>query len=99
MKTKPYLLWTILWVLGVFFITIKNRIVADVGLQWGEVFTLNIIMSIIVIPVALITYFIMVFVLRLVGGSSFLEGKNGLRNTAIIWLVLYILVYAIPLFM
>ena len=77
MKTKPWLLWTILWIFGMFLITFKNRIVAGTELELGRIFFLNIWLSVIVVPVAIIAYFAMKLVSKLVGAKSFLEGKMG----------------------
>lgn len=79
-------------------ITFKNRVAAGTGIGLGEIITANLVMDIIVVPVALIGYFLMKLILKAVGAKEFLEGQNNLRNTVIVWFVIFIFVLLMPLF-
>jgi hypothetical protein len=98
MKKKPWLLWIVLWVFGMFLVTFKNRIVAGSELEIGRILFLNAYLSIIIVPVSAVAYFVMKFVSKVVGAKDFLEGDKALRNTVLVWLVLFILVFIFPLF-
>jgi len=98
MKKKPWLLWIILWVFGMFLVTFKNRIVSGTELEIGRILFLNAYLSIIVIPVSAIAYFVLKFVSKAVGAKDFLEGDNALRNTVFVWLVLFAFLFIFPLF-
>jgi len=97
-KTKPLLFWILLWVFGLLIITVKNRIVAGVGLSLGRLVTANLLMDLIVVPVATLGFFVMKLILKAVGYEDFLKGKNGLRNIILVWFGLFLLVFLFPLF-
>ena len=97
-KTNPLLLWVLLWVFGLFFITLRNHIAAQVGIEWGRILFQNLLINIINIPVSLIVYFVIKFVTKLVGIQDFFDGQNGLRNVLLTWLVLFVLAFLFPLF-
>ena len=97
-KTNPLILWIVLWVVGNFLIILRNKISAGDGLEIGSLVFQNIILAVVVIPVAIVGYFILRFIAKAVGYPDFLEGKKGLRNITIVWLFLYLLVFLIPLF-
>jgi hypothetical protein len=97
-KTNPLVLWIILWILGMFLITIKNRIIAGSGIVFGEIITANLIMDIVIIPISIVGYFLIKLVAKIVGAKDFLNGNTALRNSFIMWLVFYTFVFLFPLF-
>lgn len=91
------LLWVVLWIAGMFFITARNRIVkGDVSM--GELITANLVMDIVIIPVVLVAYFVIKMVADVVGAKQFLQGSNGLRNTVLVWVIIFVLFALFPLF-
>lgn len=97
-KTKTLLLWVLLWVFGVLVVTIRNKIAAGAGLEMGSLFFQNLILDVIVVPVSIVAYYVMKYIAIAVGIKDFLDGQKGLRNVTLVWFVLYIFVFLIPLF-
>lgn len=96
-KTNPMLLWVVLWIAGMFFITARNRIVKGDVLM-GELITANLVMDIVIIPVVLVAYFVIKMVADVVGAKQFLQGSNGLRNIVFVWVIIFVLFALFPLF-
>lgn len=68
------------------------------GLEIGSLVFLNLMLDIIVVPVSAVSYFVMKYIAEAVGVTNFVVGQKGLRNVALVWFILYMFFFLIPLF-
>ncbi len=71
---------------------------AGTELDAGHIITANLVMDIVIIPVALIGFFILKGLLNLVGIKDFFGEQKGLKNITMLWLVLFLMFFLFPLF-
>lgn len=87
---KSLLEWILLWIFGSFVIGIRNDLKLMGKLSsLEEIIIAQLYLGLMVVPLALIVWFIMKFVLRRYGKVKIIEGKHALRNTFLIWLVVF----------
>lgn len=71
---------------------------AGVSLQAGDIIVGNLVMDIVVIPAAIIAYYIIKFIASLVGFKGAFDGEKGIKSVFLVWCVFFFMIFLIPLF-
>lgn len=58
--------------------------------SFSNIIIAGLFINIILVPIALIFWFLMKFIFKIIGKSEVLEGANAQRNVLIIWLLLFL---------
>lgn len=87
--------WVLLWVLGNLIIGIRNDLTISESISpISDIILVAILLNLRLIPLYIIAWLIIKFLLRLFGKQEVLVGEHRVRNLIIIWLIIFI-----PLFL
>ncbi len=91
---KPLLLWVGLWIIGEIIIGIRNDLTLMGKLSsLQDTIIASIYLDLILVPIALIFWFIMKLEFKKVGKPDVLTGTNALKNVFKIWLILFLAIF------
>lgn len=93
---KPLLLWIALWIVGQTIIGIRNDLTLMGRLSsFQDTIIASLYINLILIPIALIFWFLMKFIFKRIDKPEILAGTKAQKNVLKIWLVLFLVIFII----